>query len=354
MTIEMAWTARLGRRGAGVLLASLFALALLAAGSPPAVHALKNRCDVSPYCVTLTVAPFGDGPGVVQSAPNMGGAPNGYIECHRSGGVTSGTCSHQYFNGIERNPVTVFLRYTTAPPGTPVDGTYVVCTKPQIECYGGSWTEAYTFDKDSTAERWGFFPWHPIPVAVTISGPGVGKVASNPVGIKCGQSGTACSFTFPQDSVVTLKATAAAASVFQSWTGDCDGQGAVCSLTLPHGRSTEAVFAKAPPTPSPMPTKKPAASRTPTPSAAPAGTASTAASSSPPGTADTSPGSPSASAAEVAAISSPQPTAGGGPAAAASSDGGGLVALAILGAGLLIAVGIGFAGYELRRRGRTP
>jgi Divergent InlB B-repeat domain len=68
---------------------------------------------------------------------------------------------------------------------------------------------------------------------------GNGNVTSQPAGINCGAT---CSASFAENNTVTLTATPATGQVFSSWTGDCTGSGAVCSLNMSAGRTASAVF----------------------------------------------------------------------------------------------------------------
>lgn len=60
-------------------------------------------------------------------------------------------------------------------------------------------------------------------LTVSVSGTGSGMVTSNPAGIDCGSSGSACSMTVDHGTVVTLTATADSGSVFNilSWIPGC-------------------------------------------------------------------------------------------------------------------------------------
>ncbi len=66
-------------------------------------------------------------------------------------------------------------------------------------------------------------------VNVALLGNGTGSVKTESVGIDCGAD---CSEVFPVGTMVVLRATPSADSLFKEWGGDCAGQvGAVCMLT---------------------------------------------------------------------------------------------------------------------------
>jgi hypothetical protein len=79
-------------------------------------------------------------------------------------------------------------------------------------------------------------------LTVTRAGTGSGTVASTPAGIDCG---AACSTDFADGAVVTLAATPASGSKFESWSGDCSGSGQ-CVVTMTQARSVTAIFAPLP------------------------------------------------------------------------------------------------------------
>ncbi len=84
---------------------------------------------------------------------------------------------------------------------------------------------------------------------VTTNGNGSGTVqttvSGQPVlGIDCGGGAVDCTEVYPQNTVLTLTATAPAGSVFVQWSGEgCAGvAGASCTLALPHARTITATF----------------------------------------------------------------------------------------------------------------
>ena len=77
-------------------------------------------------------------------------------------------------------------------------------------------------------------------LTVVRDGTGAGSVVSTPTGINCG---TTCSASFTTNAVVTLTATAAAGSLFDSWSSDCDVvEGPKCAVTLSADKTVTATF----------------------------------------------------------------------------------------------------------------
>lgn len=73
---------------------------------------------------------------------------------------------------------------------------------------------------------------------LTVSVSGTGTVMSSPAGINCP---TTCSAEFPQNTQITLTATAGANNVFSAWSGACTGA-AACGVTLSSSTSVTATF----------------------------------------------------------------------------------------------------------------
>lgn len=78
-----------------------------------------------------------------------------------------------------------------------------------------------------------------LPISVTRTGVGAGKVTSSPNGIDCGNR---CSTQFNKGAAVTLTATPATGSVFSGWSGACSGAAPTCTLTADHAHSALAQF----------------------------------------------------------------------------------------------------------------
>ncbi len=76
------------------------------------------------------------------------------------------------------------------------------------------------------------------PVAVQKNGSGTGTITSNPSGINCG---SACNFSFPANTSVSLTATPASGSMFAGWSGDCFGTSS-CTVTMSQARNVTATF----------------------------------------------------------------------------------------------------------------
>jgi subtilisin family serine protease len=76
-------------------------------------------------------------------------------------------------------------------------------------------------------------------LTVQKSGQGTGRVTSAPAGIDCGGD---CSEPFPEDSSVTLTATADPGSVFVGWGGYCDDVDTTCQLYMYSPQTAVAYF----------------------------------------------------------------------------------------------------------------
>ncbi|MBK6689200.1 MAG: FG-GAP repeat protein [Deltaproteobacteria bacterium] len=74
-------------------------------------------------------------------------------------------------------------------------------------------------------------------VTVTRTGPGVGRITSEPEGLDCGQS---CSLRVAAGSTVRLLAIAEQGSGFGAWRGACAGQGTPCTLVVNNNVQVEA------------------------------------------------------------------------------------------------------------------
>ena len=86
-------------------------------------------------------------------------------------------------------------------------------------------------------------------LTVSKAGTGSGTVSSTPSGISCGSS---CSAGFPENTSVTLAASATSGSSFAGWSGACSGTGS-CTVSMSQARAVTATFnpTAAPPPPPP-------------------------------------------------------------------------------------------------------
>jgi hypothetical protein len=140
----------------------------------------------------LTVTEAGSGSGTVTSAP---------------AGINCGSvCSYQFVTG------TSVTLTATAQPGSAFNGWSGTCTGLQKVC-------TLQMDTAHTVTA-SFIPTETL--RVSKSGDGRGQVTSDPSGIKCGSQ---CASSYPQNSWVTLIATASRGSKFMGWSGACAGFG---------------------------------------------------------------------------------------------------------------------------------
>jgi hypothetical protein len=75
---------------------------------------------------------------------------------------------------------------------------------------------------------------------ITQAGAGQATVTSSPSGIDCG---AACSALYDWGTQVTLAATPATGSIFESWSGACAGNADTCTVTLDQAQQVSAGFA---------------------------------------------------------------------------------------------------------------
>lgn len=179
-----------------LLFALLCALILASCGS--SVNSSSERAS---YPLTVTAT----GTGTITSSPTG-------INCPTS-------CSSTFAQGTQ-----VIL---TAAPGTNsiFGGWSGACS--------GTGTCSVTVST-ATAVSATFNPGFPLTVNVS----GTGTVTSSPAGINCPST---CSAGFPQNTQVTLTATAGANNIFSDWSGGCTGV-TTCGVTLTAATSVNATF----------------------------------------------------------------------------------------------------------------
>jgi hypothetical protein len=319
--------------------------------SRPAAVAAVGECGI-PTC-TLTIDAIGNGSGTVKTT-NSSYVPNGLIDCQIVNGVRApgSVCSHTY-GGVDRvSPLIIYYILVPAPGSQACLG--ISSCKEE--------TRYQAFKLTESGELEGRFLLMSYAAGISRSGSGTGNIASFPSGISCGVD---CAESFTYGTELTLTAAADNGSYFDHWSGACAGQTSVCHVTVTGLIDTTATFnlglppTASPPAPTPSATAKatvkptgtprPGATATPVATAVPTIVASASA--------PTETGAPATSMPET----SPAPPSAGPsfapatdpPATPVSAPGSDLtpIALAILGAGLLIAVGIGFGAFVLRRRG---
>lgn len=225
----------------------------------PGHVAAIDPCFGYDLCIHLSVGPLGlpqeYGDGTVTSSPAG-------IACRFSVGqplASTSTCDH-YFHANFVSSIPVTLTAVADP------GSTAVCDVHDAPASSCSERFVFTVSEPVTAG----FHFGKAPVTVTVgnaSKPG-GFVYSTPVGIDCGEQYTACQYTWPFGTNVTLTAEGDGAN-FLSWTGDCALNDQTCELGLEYPINTTAVFGLAStPTPAPKPTPKPTPTVRPTATAA--------------------------------------------------------------------------------------
>jgi hypothetical protein len=326
--------------GLALLLAIAATPVLMAIVAPPRAAAIGSLCDSFP-CYTLTFVPFGNGSGTIETTDANYTAPDGAIDCLVTAGVASKKCSNTYVD-LTYSGVSIYFLIIPATGNAACDSV--------TRCFDATLNSSLVLVANRQ-EQYGFAidTEH---LTVTKSGPGTGTVTMDPWHLVCGP---ACYGSYDYGSLATLTATADSGAVFTAWTGACAGQGAVCSLTITADTSTNAVFGLASPAPTAStPTAKPS---TPPPMAtgpSPSGTPTVsepAATESSEASAPPDPDGTSPAAAATAALE-PTPVPPAGEAVRVAPVDLSPIALAILGAGLLIGTGIAVAALVWRRRPR--
>jgi hypothetical protein len=172
---------------------------------------------------SASVAFAGDGDGAVVASAA------GSIDCRRTNGVVSGTCTDRYGDGAS-------VRLTASPAAGSVFTGWTG------DCSG---TDACTLTMDAARTVTARFArLRTVTVAAAI-GTGQGGIASAPAGIACTIAGGAatgsCVTTVPSGTVVTLTPTPDANSGFAGWTGACTNS-AACVVTVDANVTVNASF----------------------------------------------------------------------------------------------------------------
>jgi hypothetical protein len=344
------------------------AVALSAVAATPR-PAAAGTCQF--YCDTVTVT---DDPKDISGTPGSGTVTttDGRIHCVVFDGVVQAgsVCSFRYTIYTVTFPYTVHLVYT------PSTGAFVCLA---TTCLGESAqaTVDHTLDPPYQTEAqynqdFGFYLSSRQLVVEDLQGGG--SLSSSPAGIECGDGVNNCAFDYPYGQQVKIIATPDPGRVFLSWGYDCAAETTTtCTLSMTAVHPIGALFGPAPtprPTPTPLATHGPGPTATPRPTPLSTGPASghTAGPAATPSGGETpAPGStaaPSATsgahataAGTAAATSGPAeatPTATEapvGPVGATSTAFDSLpIVLAIVLAGVVIAIGIVAAALIGRRR----
>ncbi len=314
----------------------------------------EGDCDF--VTSTLSVQLTGNGSGTWKTT-NSAYVPNNRINCEMVNGVKTPTSDCTEVYGTQDPTATQITIYYTVTPATGSEA----CAAGYCDDQAIGSSFVLTASRGISAS----FALLPYQVTVTKTGTGTGTVTTLSPGIACG---TTCAASYLYGTALGIAAVPDAGAVFSGWTGTCAGQNAECNFSVLGTTSINAVFGLFVPTPSPpAPTATPKVTSRPaatprvtvTPTTAPA-TAGTGATPGPVASEATSTDEVPASA-PAASQSAETPGASATPGqteppivtAGGSADFTPIV-LAILGAGLLIALGIGFAAYMLRRRSAPP
>ncbi len=175
----------------------------------------------------LTVAVLGSGSGSVSSTPAG-------IQCARSGGATTGSCSSIFPAGE-----------TVTLTATPTAGQTFAGWSGE-GCSGTGQCVVTMSQARSVTATFGV----PVTLTVVASGDGSGTISSTPPGLACvradGASTGTCQVTLAVGTLVTLSAVAGSGSAFVGWTGaSCSGTGP-CQLSIDQAQTVTASFVRLP------------------------------------------------------------------------------------------------------------
>jgi hypothetical protein len=230
--------------------AVVLAASLLSWGTPGA-QAVKTLCgiQIGHSCVTLTINLTGNGTGRFQSVTSAP-APDGLIDCWRSGGITYGTCSASYDVVTGGSHVMNYLQESAAGSNT--------CF---LDCHFGPYPvegQISVAGNMTDSDFW-FTLVDPVTVSFARVGTGSGTVTLKEGVAQAIACGSSCHVEFPSGYPVTITATAAKGSVFSGWSnGPCSGTAATCTFTPTAATAVAAAFDTVA-----KPTSAPAGSRTP-------------------------------------------------------------------------------------------
>jgi len=186
-------------------------------------------CCVSSTCLALCACGGGASigpetpPATVQLSVQDTGVGQGLISSNPAGIDCGKTCSASFPEGTQ-------VTLSASPVGNSVFAGWVGA------CSGLSACKMTLTQNASVSATFNANPT----LAVTLSGPGQGSVASNPSGINCGRT---CSASFSAGTQVTLTETPAVNSSFAGWTGGgCSGTSPSCTITLSASQRVTATF----------------------------------------------------------------------------------------------------------------
>jgi len=193
------------------------------AGWGGACHGASPTCTITVDADTTVSALFGTA--MRNVTVMVSGNGTGTVVSSVGGISCPGTCSASVAHGSQ-------ITLTATPQGT----------SQFLGWSGGTCTGAgpctFTVDRDVTVNA-PFGLDYTVVVTKSGNGAGSGTVTSSPTGIACGST---CSQTFPNGTMVTLTATAAANARFTGWSGSsCSGTG-TCVVTVSSALAVDAEF----------------------------------------------------------------------------------------------------------------
>ncbi len=211
---------------AGVVTEALEKLSTIGAGNVGVDPGGSNRLVSFMEDFARTDVPLMTCDGTKLTGGTCSAATTAEARAHRLFRIVPATGGPKPEEGFSLKPATTLQRFT---------GANALAAGP-----GG--TIWYTTDESNAI---GMFGTEPNPVLKVVKeGTGDGTVVSNPAGIECDPT---CEAEFPKETVVILKASPDAESLFTSWKG-CDKLGAngrECKVTMTGDKTVNAKFTKA-------------------------------------------------------------------------------------------------------------
>jgi hypothetical protein len=168
--------------------------------------------------LTLSTAPVGDGGGRITSSDSR-------INC-------GSTCSAEY---AKDSQVTL--------TATPAAGSEFAGWGGAATCSVGSTSCRVRVSTDPTHVTALFNITAPVSHQLAVTKTGLGAVSSTPAGISCAETSAECAAaTFPAGAEVRLTAVPGPGMRVKEWTGDCEGGGLTCEITMTGPKVVGLVF----------------------------------------------------------------------------------------------------------------